>query len=227
MPVLCAAPYVEPAYETFLTQKSSLSIGAALASVDGYWHFMGADVTGIGLSDANASPPWLWPFGIRPIVCRWDSEGRKTAYIALVPNLAAWLFSLFGVIGGIWSVFARQMPGKHRFDRPLVLTLLGLWAIFMLSNAALAQFRVMYLYHYFLPLLFGWVLAATLLAGMHPQSIGTVVIPNIAAGLALAGFVLQAPFALHLPLTDQACRFRTIMNSANICSAGDPSDQAN
>lgn len=210
------ARYVSPTYAAELQAGGPVSGVAMLQAVDGYRRFMAADLVGVGMKDSNASSPWAWPLGRKPIVYRWDSDGRTTSYVALVPNLAAWLVSLLGVIAGIVALVRNRRSSRRIPDRPLIATLLALWGAFLLFDVALAQVRVMYLYHYFVPLICGWVLAAVLIARCRPTPV-TAQLTNLALVAILLNFIVLAPLALHRPLTDASCRLRTLLNGNAIC----------
>ena len=210
------APYVSSAYAAELAAGGQPSATAMLQAIDGYRRFMAADVTGVGMKDSNSSSPWAWPLGRKPIVYRWDSDGRTTSYVALVPNLAAWLVSLLGVLASIVAIISPGKWSRGGSDRPLVVTLLALWAIFLLFDVALAQVRVMYLYHYFLPLMCGWMLTAVLLARVRATA-GTGRLTNVTLAAILLNFIILAPLALHRPLTDESCRLRAFLNGNALC----------
>jgi dolichyl-phosphate-mannose--protein O-mannosyl transferase len=217
------ARFVADGYRDYLDGKAGLTAPVLIAAADGYRRFMAADLAGIGRSDRNGSMPLSWPIGWKPIVYRWDSDGHSTAYVALVPNLAAWAVSLFGVEGGFCVAlcgFRRGARPEARRHAPVAAALLAIWAAFMLSYLLLAHMRVMYLYHYFPALLTGWALAAIAgpLAGARLRPAAASRAANLVLAAILLDFIWLAPMALHQPLTDTACRWRTAMTDADLCA---------
>jgi len=211
------ARFIGADYRAFLDGREPLSAGAALDAIAGYRRFMAADLAGVGRTDANGSSPWGWPLGRKPIVYRWDSNGRTTAYVALVPNLAAWAVSLLGVIGAV-SAIVHPSGRRNRHDRPPIIALLVIWVAFMLSALALERVRVLYLYHYFIPLIIGWALAARLASRSEGSRGATRLAAHVGLALILVDYAVVAPFALHQPLTDSACSRRTMMAGAELCT---------
>jgi dolichyl-phosphate-mannose-protein mannosyltransferase len=110
-------------------------------------------------SDENGSPFYLWPFGARTISYRWETPGNGSyRYLYLVPNPVGWALGLVGVILAVSFLLASVlMPLKNQLRRPyLLLVFLGMYISYMLAVSQLD--RVMYLYHYFIPLLFSYIL---------------------------------------------------------------------
>jgi dolichyl-phosphate-mannose--protein O-mannosyl transferase len=159
-----------------------------------YSRFMAADLAGMARSDANASHPMQWLLGIGTITYRWDRNLDSVSTIALVPNYAAWLVSLLGVIAAIWSLRRTFSP-----ERAMLLT--G-WFANMLALQWLDGGRVLYLYHYFLPLIIGHALAAVAWrdSGFRER-------PALAAitGVTVC-FALIAPLALHQQVPKTYCQ---------------------
>jgi dolichyl-phosphate-mannose--protein O-mannosyl transferase len=213
--------FIAPAYRNYLDGKASLSGSVLISAADGYRRFMAADLAGIGRSDKNGSAPLGWLIGQKPIVYRWDSDGRTTAFVALVPNRAAWAVSLFGVVGGLWVMlcgFHTGASAEMRRLAPVAVALLAIWSAFFLSDLLLARMRVMYLYHYFPALLVGWVLAAIAAPLARSRFSAPPAVANVALGAVLLNFFCIAPLALHQPLTDTACSLRTAITGADLCA---------
>lgn len=215
------ARFVAAPYRDWLDGRASFSPAVLVAAADGYRRFMASDVAGVGRSDANGSSPLAWPFSWKPIVYRWDSDGATTAYVALAPNRAGWAVSLAGLFVGLATAAAgltrrgRAVVGSRA---PLAAALVLLWLAFMLSDLLLAAVRVMYLYHYFVPLVLGWALAALaypLAEQRWPQRTPRVATAMLA--LILANFTLLAPFALHRPMSDRGCLLRAFAASPILC----------
>lgn len=165
-----------------------------------YAAFMRDDLQGMARSDANASHPAQWLLGGGAILYRWDASGNRVSTVALVPNRVAWLVSLAGVL---WALSCAVMGrGGWLRDDPEAALLLGGWLLNMAALVWLDGQRVMYLYHYFIPLLLGYGLAARAW-----RSIGRaewVAWPVLAALTLYA--VAALPLALHQDVSRSHCR---------------------
>jgi hypothetical protein len=111
----------------------------------------------------NGSPFYWWPFGARTINYRWETknQGATVSYLYLVPNPVVWSISLIAVILSLVYFLMKFIFGNLKMEKNdeqqlVVVTLLYL--AYMISIARID--RVMYTYHYFIPLLFSFVMVA-------------------------------------------------------------------
>ncbi|MCJ2180537.1 phospholipid carrier-dependent glycosyltransferase [Novosphingobium album (ex Hu et al. 2023)] len=165
-----------------------------------YAAFMRADLDGMARTDTNASHPVQWLLGGGAITYRWDASDRHVSAVALVPNRVAWLVSLAGVLWALAVSVVRR--GRNLRDDPAAGLLLGGWLLSMAALVWLDGQRVMYLYHYFIPLVLGYGLAARAWRGMSCSDRMTW--PILAALTGYAMFAL--PLALHQPVSREHCR---------------------
>jgi dolichyl-phosphate-mannose--protein O-mannosyl transferase len=114
--------------------------------------FMQHDLAIMPPSDAHGSRPWEWLLGRGLIAYRSNVDVTPPWAIGLIPNAIVWLIALAGVA-------ACALPARLRND-PLRALLLGGWLITLGALLVLDGSRVLYLYHYFIPLLFGLALGA-------------------------------------------------------------------
>jgi len=158
--------------------------------------------------DENGSPPTWWPLGGRAINYRWDRSGETTRYLYLVANPAVW-WSVGAAIalGCALLITAPFSAPRRRFRRKfLLISLLTTYFTYMLLMISLD--RVMYLYHYFIPLVLGMLVLATLLQdvrGTGRRTIGPSQRAKIATGLALVictCFFWFRPLSYGGPLTN-------------------------
>ena len=151
--------------------------------------------------DENGSSPFNWMIGGRAISYRWDREGAFVRYIYLVLNpagvvvaLLALAFSLALVVSiGFWEYNPERSP-----QLTLVVTLLGLYLVYMAGM--LRAERVLYLYHYFVPLVFAWVMAASLFKLIYAKELESES-RYVHGGLALALASIILLFWFFSPLT--------------------------
>lgn len=210
------ARYVSPAYQQFLERGRALSPRVLLAAAVDYGRFMAADLKGMARSDPNGSPPLLQPLGSKPINYRWDSDGRTTSYVQLVPNPVNWAASLASIIASLVVIaIAIRRPSIGAKGRAVVLAgALIVWLVMTVVHAWLGSGRVMYLYHHFIGLVVGILTIPLIVEAM--SSIDSrfarrrgVVTAGLVAASACA-FVWWSPLAYHRPLSHAACFARTI-----------------
>lgn len=165
-------------------------------AIAGMRRAMAHDVAVIPASDPHGSHPWQWLLGKGMILYSADRTNGALHSIALVPNQAAWLIALLGVLTSL-------LPGRLRHS-PLRAMLLAGW----LGSMALLQWldavRVVYSYHYFIPLLLGHAMAA--LEWKHhglPRRPAVV----LAAVVAALG-VMAWPLATYRAAPDWLCEAR-------------------
>ncbi len=169
--------------------------------------------------DENGGPWFLWPIGARSITYRWETaDSYAYRYLTLVVNPVAWGAALLALIVGIvlfFGPFLMNITEKQTLRFELG-TFLLLYACYM---AAISQIdRVMYLYHYFLPLLFTFMLIG--IVTVMVDRIGPLKLTEERKTLGLLGlavltfvsFQIYRPFTYYEPITDDAVTRRAIID---------------
>lgn len=165
-------------------------------AVAGMRRAMAHDLAVTPASDPHGSHPWQWLLGKGMILYNADRTTGTLNSIALVPNQAAWLIALLGVLTSL-------LPGRLRQSPPRALLLAG-W----LGSMALLQWldavRVVYSYHYFIPLLLGHAMAA-----LEWKHHGLPRRPALVLALVVAGFgAIAWPLATYRAVPDWLCEAR-------------------
>ncbi len=169
----------------------------------------------------NGSPWFLWPIGARAINYRWETPGGDASapyyYLYLQSNPVAWLLGLTGVVlAGTMLIGSLVLPLRHPLERRFLLTaFFGLWLGYMVAISRLD--RVMYLYHYFLPLLFSFILFG--LVVFEIRRIGRWKIGNrlhrivlvLCAIVVVGAFVFYRPLTYYQPITDAQFQRRSLI----------------
>jgi dolichyl-phosphate-mannose-protein mannosyltransferase len=150
----------------------------------------------------NGSPWFLWPIGARTISFRWETpDSSHYRYLYLVPNPVGWWTGFASVILAIGLLAASAfLPLKQKLKNPLLLlTVVGLYLSYMLAISRLT--RVMYLYHYFLPLLFSYILIG--LVFLEIRTVGKKKVTEFwqVRALLVFGLAVFAAFHIFRPLT--------------------------
>lgn len=153
----------------------------------------------------NGSHALRWPLGGKTINYRWnrtaDQGQARVSYTYLVGNPLVWWPVLGGILLSVSLLLGRWVYGARPVDRRLFLWMALFTGLYLAYMAAILRIeRVMYLYHYLLPLLFGIANLACVFAYVFRD--------GLAGGhrhtrLNLAGYLLlvAATFAFFAPLT--------------------------
>ena len=168
-------------------------------------------------ADENGSPFFFWPLGARTINYRWETpDGYNYRYLYLQVNPVVWLAGLAGLFLSILLLLGpvflpvSQKPKSHL----LIVTFLVLYLGYMVAMSRLE--RVMYLYHYFVPLLFTFILLALVVvelerfAKWHLTQERKTSILLLLSTLIFLGFQFYRPLTYYEPITDAAFKRRMI-----------------
>ncbi len=157
--------------------------------------------------DENGSYPLVWPFGNKSINYRWEKMGEKTAYLYLQSNPVIWLVGLVGVLLSLILVCARivfRLPLKNQKLFTWILLVTSLYVVYM--TLTLSVSRVLYLYHYFTPLVFSFILAYLQMVYIgeeqlkkHKKKIYALLIALFLC--IISAYLFYAPFTYYQPLS--------------------------
>ncbi len=104
----------------------------------------------------NGSLAATWPFGNKSINYRWGKKDGKVSYLYLQVNPIIWFSIVVAMIIAISLIVSRYIFGLHVKDKRLfflIMTFSAMYISYMITMFNIE--RVMYLYHYFIPLFFG------------------------------------------------------------------------
>ena len=166
----------------------------------------------------NGSYYAKWPFGGKGINYRWSKnvvDGvTKVSYSYLVGNPLVWLTVIAGILLSIVLILGRfvfDLPVKDERLFMYILYFSGLYLSYMIAIAQID--RVMYLYHYFVPLMFGIINAALVFAYVfkNPLQQGsrlTWINLGVLGFLVVAMFAYFSPFTFGIPITEAQFELR-------------------
>ena len=169
-------------------------------------------------SDENGSYAMGWPLSSRTISYRWSKdvvEGETQIYFNyLIGNPIVWLSVLVGIILSstlILGRFVYKAPIKDQTLFGWICVFTGLYISYMI--AILQIERVMYLYHYFIPLIFGAINLSLLTTYIYRDELvrfnrHTLINLGIFIGLIIAIFAFFSPFTYSLGLTEDEFQLR-------------------
>ncbi|OIO55534.1 hypothetical protein AUJ46_01025 [Candidatus Peregrinibacteria bacterium CG1_02_54_53] len=169
--------------------------------------------------DENGSPFYFWPLGARSINFRWETpDGTDYRYLYLQVNPVVWWVSFATILLAIGMLLSQlffpfREPLRHRF---LLTTFVTLYVCYMIAISQLD--RVMYLYHYFPPLFFSFIILGLVFLELkrfwkwdfstQGKKMGLLVL-----GLLIFGaFQFYRPLTYYQPLTDVQFKRRAFFN---------------
>lgn len=166
----------------------------------------------------NGSMVVGWPFMIKSINYRWDKNTENgityTRYIQLIGNPIIWYSAVFAIFLGVVLI-----AGHYIFKTPIkdkrLFFYIGVFVTLYLSYMiAVSQIeRVMYLYHYFIPLIFAIVVIFLMIVYIFKEELeqkNLFTYINITLFCLLIFFVYLhfMPLSYHLPLTADEFKLR-------------------
>jgi 4-amino-4-deoxy-L-arabinose transferase-like glycosyltransferase len=200
------------------------------SAVDYFAHYS-KGVPGLDLckTGENGSPVYLWPFGARTIQYRWEIAGDNGAkYLYLVSNPVGWLFGITSLTLAacllVASIFAPQ--GVRITNLRTIVLLVALYGAYMLAMGRIT--RVLYLYHYFIPLILSYLLASIMCREV--ERIGPIVVTDrrrhgfVATSVLLVflSYLWYSPLTYYRPLTDREIASRALLAMWDLRCAGCP-----
>lgn len=203
---------------------------AVLVLIRDHFRFMDQDQKGVpklnpNNPNENGSEPWRWPLQGKTINYRWDSDGKTTSYVQLAGNTLSWMAGGAALIVAVVLIINTRLLGIALVGRLETYRLIEvysfLWGLYMVMHMRIASLRVMYLYHYFIALLFSYVLVVLMWQYLSQVHAGWArrAVP-IWAGIAalVAGcYFFILPLTNHLPLTRAQCEQRNVLFSVVRC----------
>jgi dolichyl-phosphate-mannose--protein O-mannosyl transferase len=164
----------------------------------------------------NGSSPWTWPLGNKSIryMLAWSNTCQKPdysdptcrfSYIYLIPNIFVWAMCLAGILLCFALIFGKLVFGIEIKDKnlfELILLFTGMYAGYMFQIAGID--RVLYLYHYFIPLVFSLIATALLFKyivenNKYKELIYTALV--IFMVILFINFIYFSPFSYKIDMT--------------------------
>lgn len=120
----------------------------------------------------NGSLVTTWPFINKTINYRWSKENGKVSYLYLMGNPIIWFSVVAAVILVTALILGHYIFGLEVRDRRLFWIIGTFWAIYCSYMITMFNIeRVMYLYHYFIPLFMGTFIFFALFVYLYKHSI--------------------------------------------------------
>jgi len=213
-----------PEYIEIMQQKRTLSISSFPVMLGDNLSYIANYHKGVPKLDLtnpgeNGSHPFNWPFGNKTINYKWEKTGNKVRYLYLVGNPVIWTIGLAGILLGFVLaagrfIFKTPVSNKNLFN--LVMVFLFLYVSYMYTMISID--RVMYLYHYLIPLQFSLFTAFLVFTYIYEEYIkknsARLFIPVLLiAILIFKTFLFFSPLTYYKELTAE--QFQACVWSAN------------
>ena len=170
--------------------------------------------------DENGSYPMDWLLGKKTISYRWDKDtidGKvEVRYMTIVANPIIWFSVIAGIVLSLGLIMSKFIYGQQEKDTPLfnwICVFTGLYLSYMI--AILQIERVMYIYHYLIPLTFGSINLALVFNYIYRDEIIAKnkhlwINLSLYIALVIAIFAFFAPFTYGIGMT--ADQFECLRN---------------
>ncbi|MEI8230668.1 MAG: phospholipid carrier-dependent glycosyltransferase [Candidatus Peregrinibacteria bacterium] len=196
-----------PEYKQILTDGTNGFIQNFPVMLRDSLFFMGHYAAGVPRldlckKDENGSPFYEWPLGARSINYRWETpDSRQYRYLYLQVNPVIWWTSFAAVlIGLVLLVGSVLRPPKEPLEHRFLLTVfLTMYVCYMIAISQLS--RVMYLYHYFPPLFFTFLILAVVFLELKGFAKWKFTEEGKQWGLLIFGLLIFAAFHFYRPFT--------------------------
>lgn len=212
-----------PEYQQAIQDGNTWSLSTFKIAMRDNWKYMSEYADGVPKldyckADENGSYAIGWPLSSRTISYRWskaDVDGETHAYFNyLIGNPMVWFSALLGIF-----LSSCLIVGKFIYKAPVKDNQLFLWisiftGLYISYMIAILQIeRVMYLYHYFIPLVFGLINWSLLIQYLFREELVTGnrhTLINLAGYilLVIATFAFFSPFTYSLGLTESGFQAR-------------------
>jgi dolichyl-phosphate-mannose-protein mannosyltransferase len=212
-----------PEYLERIANHQTWSPSTFLLGMRDNWKYMSEYADGVPRldyckSDENGSHAIGWPLGARTISYRWSKDtvnGQTVMYYSfLLGNPIIWLTILIGIF-----MSSALYVGRYVYHAPVKDPLLfnwigvftGLYLSYMISILQIE--RVMYMYHYFVPLIFGGINLALLITYLFKDEFiakkkHTLINLGIFVALIIATFAFFSPLTYSFGLTEDQFQLR-------------------
>lgn len=168
--------------------------------------------------DENGSFALDWIMGKKSINYRRDSntiDGQViTRYITIVVNPVVWFSAFVGILFSLGLIMSKFIYGQQEKDTPLFYWICAFTSLYVAYMLAILQIeRVMYIYHYLIPLVFALINLALIFSYIYREEIlqnnkHMWINLGIFVALVIAVFAFFSPLTYGLPLNEEQFELR-------------------
>lgn len=205
-----------PEYLNLIRNGETFSFAAFTVGMKDNWRYMSEYADGVPRLDSckpgeNGSSVTTWPLGGKTISYRWGKDTYdgvvKTNYTYLVGNPVVWISAFIGIVLSLGLIISKFVYGNPEKDRALFLWICGFTTLYVSYMITMLQIeRVMYLYHYLVPLTFAIVNLSLVFTYIYRDEIlannkHTLINLGAFVVMVVAVFAFFAPLTYSIPIT--------------------------
>ncbi|MET0355343.1 MAG: phospholipid carrier-dependent glycosyltransferase, partial [Cellvibrio sp.] len=168
--------------------------------------------------DENGSFAMDWVLGKKTINYRWDKDTIngvvQVKYMNIVANPIIWFSVVAGIILSLSLIISKFIHGQKEKNTPLFYWICVFTSLYMCYMLAIINIeRVMYLYHYLVPLVFGSINLALVFSYIYRDDILSNnkhmwINLSLYIVLVIAVFAFFSPFTYGFPMTEDQFEMR-------------------
>ncbi|ACE85890.1 phospholipid carrier-dependent glycosyltransferase [Cellvibrio japonicus] len=212
-----------PEYLAQIRAGNTWAPGTFMIGMRDNWKYMSEYADGVPRLDVcksgeNGSYAMNWPLGKKTISYRWDKntvDGKTVVkYKYLTGNPVVWFSVLAGIILSSGLIIGRFIYGNAIKDERLFFWICAFTGLYLSYMIAILQIeRVMYLYHYLVPLVFGAINLALIFNYVFRDEViannrHTIINASLFALLVIGVFAFFSPFTYGFGLTEDQFELR-------------------
>jgi len=168
--------------------------------------------------DENGSYAMDWLLGKKTISYRWDKDtvnGKvQVKYMSIVANPVIWFSVVAGIVLSLGLIMSKFIYGQQEKNTALFYWICAFTTLYISYMLAILQIeRVMYLYHYLVPLVFGSINLALMFSYIYREDIlannkHMWINLSVYIALVVAVFAFFAPFTYGIAMTEDQFEMR-------------------
>lgn len=167
--------------------------------------------------NSQGSNPLGWPVGIKSILYRWSGDGNKIKYLYFQGNPVNWVIGLISIIISIILIIRIvffKIKIKNKNNMMLIIFFSILYFSYILAMLMIR--RVMFLFHYLIPLIFVFIISFIVFEYFFGKkdllnSKYTFLIVNTLIGLTIIAYLFFSPLTYYRPLSKTQLEKRNII----------------
>lgn len=206
-----------PEYLNYIREGKAHTLSAFIVGMQDNWRFISEYSDGVPRLDRfnpeeNGSYAMGWPVGNKSINYRWDKstvDGQvQVHYKQMIGNPIVWLSVLIGIILSVSLIIGRFIYGNAVKDGSLFYWVVAFTTLYCSYMIAILQIeRVMYIYHYLVPLVFGMINLALVFTYIYRDEVladnrHAMINLGVFAVLVIGVFAFFSPFTYGFPMTE-------------------------
>lgn len=212
-----------PEYLNYIRKGETFTPSAFIVGMKDNWRYIAEYADGVPRLDVckpgeNGSHASGWPIGKKSINYRWDKDTIdgtvQVRYMQIICNPIIWLSVVLGLVLSIGLIVSKFVYGNTVKDEKLFHWICAFTTLYVCYMIAILQIeRVMYLYHYLVPLTFGALNLAMVFTYIFRDEViennrHTMINLGVFVLLVIGVFAFFSPFTYGFQMTEDEFALR-------------------